>query len=159
MRDFPRIPSILNYCRRFSLSFTPLPLPGYNLCKGYKTKEFRWNQEAEASLQLLKSELLNRKVLQLPDSPCPLVLLCDVRALVYRAVLLLQESNSWHPDGFMSTKFQKADVNNRVLEHKLLSIIGTLLKLAIPALGVLAKHLAFDQPLQPGCHLLALDNL
>ena len=111
-----------NYYRRFINNFSIIASPLFNLTK--KNTIFHWNEDCSKAFNRLKELLTTAPVLLLPDPKKPFMLETDASHFALGCVLSQRDNeNNWHPVGYHSRTFTKAERNYSVTDKELLAII------------------------------------
>jgi transposase InsO family protein len=111
------------YYRKFVPNFSTIALPLSNLTKKFKPNTVVWTPDCERAFQTLKSRLVSRPVLRLPDLTQPFVLRTDASAEGLGAVLLQESDGVLHPVAYASRKLIEAEIRYSTIEKECLAVV------------------------------------
>lgn len=111
-----------NFYRRFIVSYSHLARPLNDLTK--KDLQWDWTTECENTFKTIKQRFSEAPVLMMPDPNKPFLLATDASKYATGGVLSQQDVNgNWHPCGFISQSFNKAERNYQIYDRELFAII------------------------------------
>jgi len=107
-----------NFYRRFIKDYSWVARPLTELTK--KTKQWTWNDEAEAAFEGLKQSFTTAPILAHFDAQKPVIIETDASDFAIGAVLSQRdEEGRLHPVAFHSRKFQPAEINYEIHDKEL----------------------------------------
>jgi len=113
-----------NFYQRFIQDYSQIARPLTELTKKEQGKEWAWNQEAEATFTELKRHFTMAPVLAHIHPTKPVIIETDVSDFAIGSVLSQRdEENRLHPVAFHSRKFQPAEINYKIHDKEVLTIV------------------------------------
>ena len=114
---------MISYYRRFIPNCSPIASPLYKLLK--KDANFVWIKAQESALQHLKSQLINRHILQYPDFSKEFILATDASNSGLGAVLSQGPVGSDLSVAYASRILNNAETHYTISEKELLPVVWT----------------------------------
>ena len=133
VRSFLGLPG---YYRDYILHYAEIASPLSDLTKRGKPNKIDWEETHGYAFNLLKSSLLCKPILRLPDVTKPFVLRTDAFGVVLGAVLLQKYDGQLIPVSFASRKPNSAERNYSTIERECLAVVWAIKKFTIYVYGV-----------------------
>jgi hypothetical protein len=112
-----------NFYRRFIQDYSQVAHPMTELTKG-TAKDFRWTPEAELAFQELKNRFTSVPILTHFNPQKEVIVDTDASDFALGAVLSQRDNkNRLHPVAFHSRKFSPAEINYKIHDKELLTIV------------------------------------
>ena len=117
---------LANFYRRFIKNFSKLALPMTSLLK--KNRRFRWDKEAQAAFDALKTAFTTAPILRHFDPSLPLVVEADASDRAEGGIVSQRDPKMGmlHPIAFWSRKFNSAELNYEIYDKEMLAIVDTM---------------------------------
>jgi len=113
-----------NFYRRFIQDYFKIAKPLTELTKKEAGKNWVWNLEAEAAFKKLKEYCTTAPILAHFDPAKPVIIKIDVSNFTIGAILSQRDKeNRLHPVAFHLRKFQPTEINYKIHDKELLTVV------------------------------------
>jgi transposase InsO family protein len=127
-KEVQRFLGLCVYYRRFVKDFSKIAKPLYHLTKD--DTKFKWDEDCEATFEVLKEKLTSTPTLAHPDYSKPFLLYTDASNMGLGAVLAQNDSEGKeHPIVYLSRTLSPAESNYTITELECLAIVWSVRKL------------------------------
>ena len=132
VEEFPRPKSatevrsflgLASYYRRFVKDFASVTKPLTELTKTKGVPKFKWNPDAEAAFQAVKTALINAPCLTCLDQTVPLVLQVDASQVGLGAVLCTTVGGEERPIAFASRQLKPSEQKYSSIQREALALV------------------------------------
>ena len=124
------------YYRDYISHYAEIASPLSDLTKRGKPNKVDWEETHDYAFNLLKSSLLCKPILRLPDVTKPFVLCADASSVALGAVLLQKYDGQLFPVSFASRKLNSAERNYSTIERECLAVVWAIKKFTNYVYGV-----------------------
>ena len=126
VKELRTLIGLVNYYAKFLPNLSQILMPWYELLS--KEKEFKWTDQCEKALGIVKKLMTSDRLLVHYDPFKPLLLACDAGPMGVGCVLSHKTRQGERPIAFASRKLTAAEQNYCQLEKEALAIIYGLIK-------------------------------
>ena len=109
---------LTGYYRDYISHYAEIASPLSDLTKRGKPNKVDWEETHEYAFNLLKSSLLRKPILRLPDVTKPFALRTDASSVALGAVLLQKYDGQLFPVSFASRKLNSAERNYSTIQRE-----------------------------------------
>ena len=119
---------LAGYYRKFVPNFAEVSAPLTDMTKKGQPDKLKWSSKCVSSFNELKTALIKKPILALPDCNQPFVLRTDASDIGIGAVLLQERDGKLHPVHYASKKLNAAARNYSVAERECLAVVWAVKK-------------------------------
>ena len=130
-KKFDHLLVLTGYYRDYILHYAEIASPLSDLTKRGEPNKLDWEETHDYAFNLLKSSLLCKPILRLPDVAKPFVLHTDASSVALGAVLLQKYDGQLFSVSFASRKLNSEERNYSTIERECLAVVWAIKKFAI----------------------------
>ena len=119
---------LTNYYRKHIPNFSQIAVPLTDLTKKSKPNVIQWGDEQEAAFMKLKTMLISKPILQMPDWKRSFLVQVDASDMGLGAVLLQEHDGDLLPVAFASRKLLPREVAYSIVEKECLAVVWAIQK-------------------------------
>ena len=138
---------LTGYYRDYIPHYAEIAFPLSDHTKRGKPNKVDWEETHDYAFNLLKSSLLCKPILRLPDVTKPFVLRTDASSVALGAALLQKYDGQLFPVSFASRKLYSAERNYSTIQRECLAVVWAIKKFTIYVYGVEFTFQTDHQPL------------